>query len=172
MITPKLTQYSLTVYTPLTSLSSVEKYPVIRLTGRNRMVTLASRMVTRVNFSTAWESFKAIKLKFCVESAPYQIYRRRTELKERTHKERERLLFHQASFYLRQTVQLIPIQQPFKSRRSRRAQLNPHRGIMIADATQTALQRRLSRLCKVAVPKCGANREWRWRSIRPCFVSE
>lgn len=69
MITPKLTQYSLTVYTPLTSLSSVEKYPVIRLTGRNKMVTLASRIVTLVNFSTAWESFRAIKLKFCSQLA-------------------------------------------------------------------------------------------------------
>lgn len=65
MITPKLTQYSLTVYTPLTLANSVEKYAVIRLTGRKRIVTLASRMVILVNFSTACESFRAIKLKFC-----------------------------------------------------------------------------------------------------------
>ena len=64
MITAKLIQYVFTLYTPSRSLIWTEKYPVIRLTGRNRMVTLARRTVMRVNFSMAWDSFRAIRLKF------------------------------------------------------------------------------------------------------------
>lgn len=63
-ITANATQYCAWVNPPLTPFSSVEKYAVMRLTGRNSMVALASKMVIRVNFSTAWESLSAIKLKF------------------------------------------------------------------------------------------------------------
>lgn len=71
-MTAKLIQYSACVYTPLTPLSSVEKYAVIKLTGKKRIVIFASRMVILVSFSTACESFKAIKLKFCTNSSTYQ----------------------------------------------------------------------------------------------------
>jgi hypothetical protein len=63
-ITAKLTQYCALVYPFFTPMSSVEKYALIKLTGRNKMVALASRIVIRVSFSTACESLSAIKLKF------------------------------------------------------------------------------------------------------------
>lgn len=64
IITPKAIQYSTVVYTCFTPSSSVEKYPVIRLTGRNKMVALARSTVIRVSFSTACESLRAMRLKF------------------------------------------------------------------------------------------------------------
>lgn len=71
IITAKEIQYSSVVYTPLTPLSSVEKYAVIRLTGKNKIVTLAKRMVILVNFSTACVSLRAIRLKFCVYQSTF-----------------------------------------------------------------------------------------------------
>lgn len=46
----------------------VEKYAVIRLTGRNNIVTLAKRSVILVSFSMACVSFRAMRLKFCDQS--------------------------------------------------------------------------------------------------------
>ena len=63
-ITVKLTQYCVFVYPFFTPTSSVEKYALIKLTGRNKMVALANNIVIRVSFSTACESLSAIKLKF------------------------------------------------------------------------------------------------------------
>jgi hypothetical protein len=63
-ITVKLIQYSVLVYPFFTPMSSVEKYALIKLTGRNKMVAFAKRIVIRVSFSTACESLSAIKLKF------------------------------------------------------------------------------------------------------------
>ncbi len=52
------------VYLPVRSVIWTEKYPVMRLTGMNRMVTLARRMVMRVNFSTAPDCLRVMRLKF------------------------------------------------------------------------------------------------------------
>jgi hypothetical protein len=64
MIMAKQTQYVVAVYTFWRSRIWTEKYPVIRLTGRNKMVALARRIVILVSFSIAWDSFRAIRLKF------------------------------------------------------------------------------------------------------------
>jgi hypothetical protein len=88
-ITAKATQYCVGVYPPLTPSSSVEKYPVIRLTGKNRMVALASKIVILVSFSTAWESFKAIRLKFC-PACQQHVVRSRLENNDKYHTKKVR----------------------------------------------------------------------------------
>ena len=66
MIIAKQVQYVTAVYTPCSSTIWTEKYPVIKLTGKNRMVTLAKRIVIRVRLSTAEDSLIAMRLKFCI----------------------------------------------------------------------------------------------------------
>ena len=62
------------------SVICTEKYPVIRLTGINSIVTFASSMVMRVRRSTAVDCLSVIKLKFCqfceqdLEAAEDRIY--------------------------------------------------------------------------------------------------
>jgi hypothetical protein len=60
--TRKHTQYVFRLYSSSISAICIEKYPVMRLTGRKRIVTLASRIVVRVSLSTACDSLSAMRL--------------------------------------------------------------------------------------------------------------
>lgn len=65
IMTANATQYVFELYLFMRSGIWTEKYPVIRLTGMNRMVTLARRIVMRVRRSTAADCLRVMRLKFC-----------------------------------------------------------------------------------------------------------
>ncbi len=65
IMTAKATQYVVEEYLLTRSGIWTEKYPVMRLTGMNRMVTLARRIVMRVRRSTAADCLRVMRLKFC-----------------------------------------------------------------------------------------------------------